>query len=72
MKQIPSWVAKIFTPKVNELIGEVRGLNTKVDSLKDEMLARFDALEAGIPVMEKIAGLEVRLAEVERKLRVHA
>jgi len=34
--------------------------------------SRFDALEAGIPVMGKIAGLELRLAEVERKLSVRA
>lgn len=41
MKKIPGWVEKIFTPKINELIGEVKALNTKVDSFRNEMLARF-------------------------------
>ncbi|MBA7511258.1 hypothetical protein ES705_03249 [subsurface metagenome] len=148
MEKIPGWVEKIFTPKVNELIGEVKALNTKVDSLrnetkselaslrnemlarfeaadvkidslrnetkadieslrketksdidglKNEMLikfeaadakvesfrnemisrfeavdARFDSLEMGIPIMEKMGELEARLAEVEKKLSVHA
>ena len=51
----------------------------KVESLRNEMLSkfdavdfRFDALEARLPVMEKVAELEVRLAEIERKLSVHA
>jgi polyhydroxyalkanoate synthesis regulator phasin len=82
--KIPGWVEKIFTPEVNELIGEVKALNTKVDSLRNETKrnemisrfeaadARFDSLEARIPVMEKIAELEVRLAEIEKKLSMHA
>ncbi|MGB2841327.1 MAG: hypothetical protein WBC40_02430 [Halobacteriota archaeon] len=37
MEKIPGWVEKIFTPKVNELIGEVKALNTKVDSLRNEI-----------------------------------
>ena len=108
MGKIPGWVEKIFAPKVNELIGEVRGLNTKVDGLRNEMLARFeatdvkidslreetkirietlekvmiskfvavdarfDSLEAKIPVVEKLAKFEVRLAELEKKVSVHA
>ena len=72
MEKIPGWVEKIFTPKINELIGEVKGLNTKVDSFRNEMLARFDSLEARIPVIEKIAEFEVRLAELEKKLSAHA
>ncbi len=83
MEKIPGWVEKIFTLKVNELIGEVKALNTKVDSLRNETKrnemisrfeaadARFDSLEARIPVMEKIAELEVRLAEIEKKLSMH-
>jgi hypothetical protein len=119
MEKIPGWVEKIFAPMVNELIGEVRGLNTKVDGLRNEMLARFeatdvkidslknetkadieslrketkihietlekvmiskfvavdarfDSLEAKIPVVEKMAKFEVRRAELEKKVSVHA
>jgi len=48
MEQIPGWVERIFTPKVNELIGEVKALNTKVDGLRNEMLARFEAADVKI------------------------
>jgi len=48
MEKIPGWVDKIFTPKVNELIGEVKALNTKVDSFRNEILARFEAVDVKI------------------------
>jgi tetrahydromethanopterin S-methyltransferase subunit G len=50
-------------------------VDVKVESLRNEMISRFeavdsrfDSLEARIPVMEKMAELEVRLAELEKKV----
>ncbi len=58
---------------------KVGALNGKVESLRNEMISRFeavdskfDSLEARIPVMEKMAEFEVRLAELERKLSTQA
>ncbi|MGB2727727.1 MAG: hypothetical protein WBD09_04540 [Halobacteriota archaeon] len=49
MEKIPGWVEKIFTPKVNELIGEVKALNTKVDSLRNETKSELASLRNEIP-----------------------
>lgn len=35
-------------PKVSELVGEIKALNTKVDSLKTEMQVRFEATDTKI------------------------
>ena len=58
---------------------KVTALDAKVESLRNEMISRFeavdsrfDSLEARIPVMEKMAEFEVRLAVIEKKLSVHA
>ena len=62
-----------------EVDGRLTGLDAKVDvkfdSLRNEMISRFeavdsrfDSLEARIPVMEKMAELEARLAELEKKV----
>ncbi len=115
MEKIPGWIERMLLPKLNEISGEIKALEAKIesvdnkvdvriDSLRKEMLSkfesvdvklesaggkveslrneiiskfdaldfRFDSLEAKLPVMEKMAEFEVRLAEIERKLSVHA
>jgi len=72
MEKIPGWVEKIFTPKVNELIGEVKALNTKVDSLRNETKSELASLRNETKSVEKMAEFEVRIAEIEKKLSVHA
>ncbi|MCK4476618.1 MAG: hypothetical protein KAU16_07815 [Methanophagales archaeon] len=106
MEKIPSWIERLLLPKLNEIVGEIKALEAKIESvdnkvdvridavekeiaslrtetlvkfeaadakaesLRNEMISRFeavdsrfDSLEARIPVMEKIAELEVRLAD---------
>jgi len=115
MEKIPGWIERMLLPKLNEIGGEIKALEAKIesvdnkvdvriDSLRKEMLSkfksvdvklesadgkveslrnemiskfdavdfRFDSLEAKLPVMEKMAEFEVRLAEIEKKLSVHA
>ena len=62
--------------KVESLRKETKGA---IESLEKVMISRFeavdsrfDSLEARIPVMEKMAEFEVRLAEIEKKLSVQA
>ena len=106
MEKIPSWIERLLLPKLNEITGEIKALEAKIesvdnkvdvriDNLRTEMLVkfeaadvkaaslrnevisrfgamdakfeamdyRFDSLDARIPVMEKIAAFEVRLAD---------
>ena len=104
MEKIPAWIERLLLPKLNEITGEIKATHTridsvekeivdlrnemltkfdaldakvaavdakvdaKVDSLRNEMISRFDSLETRMPMMEKIAELEVRLAEIEKKI----
>ena len=61
----------------NEMKSEFAGLNyrfekvdERIDSLKTEMTVRLDSLEKRIPVIEKIAVLELKIAEMEKRLAV--
>ena len=58
--------------KLESAEGKVESLRNEIISKFDALDFRFDSLEAKLPVMEKMAEFEVRLAEIERKLSVHA
>jgi len=68
-----------FESMRNEMLAKFEAVDVKFESLRNEMLSKFeavdskfDSLEARIPVMEKMAEFEVRLAELERKLSTQA
>lgn len=59
----------------SEMMTKFEAVDVKFDSLRNEMISKFDAvdfrfnsLEARLPVMEKMAEFEVRLAEIEKKV----
>ena len=63
----------------SEMLVKFDAVDAKVESLRNEMMSkfeavdsRFDSLETRIPVMEKMAKFEVRLAELEKRISVHA
>jgi uncharacterized protein (DUF111 family) len=47
---------------------KIAAVDTNVKSVRNEMISRFDSLETRMPMMEKIAELGVRLAEIEKKV----
>ena len=62
-----------------EMLMKFEAADAKVESLRNEMISKFeavdssfDSLEAKLPVMEKMAKFEVRLAELEKRISVHA
>ena len=77
--KIPAWIGRLLLPKLNVITGEIKALHTRIDSVEKEVVglrremlskfeardSRFDSLEARIPVMEKMAEFEVRLADCE-------
>jgi hypothetical protein len=40
----------------------------EIASLRSDINVKFDSLEKRIPVIEKMAALELRIAEIEKKL----
>ena len=47
----------------SETLTKFEAVDDKIEGLRMEVTSRFDSIEARIPVMEKIAELEVRLAD---------
>ena len=54
---MPTWIERLLLPRLCELSGEIYGVNMGVDWR-----------EKRIPVIEGLAEITVRLAEVERVL----
>ncbi len=103
-EKAPSWIERVLLPSLNEIKGEIKAVNTridalddkidtkinalddkidslrnemlskfettdiKIDSLRNEMNVKFDSLENRIPVIEKMAALELKIAELEKRL----
>ncbi len=103
-EKIPSWLKQVLMPELNEIKGELKAVNTRIDalesnlniridslrnetkteinsvrneiagvgkeieSLRTEMNVKFDSLEKRIPVIEKITALELKIADIEKRL----
>ncbi len=113
VEKVPSWIKQVLMPELNEIKGELKSINTRIDSveaqvgslrnetkseivriedridsLRKEMLSKFEttdnkietlnkvvtikfeSLEQRIPVIEKIMFLELKIAEIEKRLAV--
>lgn len=87
-EKIPGWIKQVLMPELNEIKGELKAINTridslesnlnikfenvdiKIDSLRTEMNVRLDSIEKRIPVIEKITALELKIADIEKRLAV--
>ncbi len=114
-EKIPGWIKQVLMPELNEIKGELKAINTrinslestmdikitaldgkidslrnetkaeieglrkemlskfekvdiKIDSLRTEMNVRLDSIEKRIPVIEKITALEIKIADIEKRL----
>lgn len=96
-EKIPSWIERLLLPKLSEISGDIKGLDIKIESLRNEMKmeisslrnetkteitsvrkeieslrtemnVRLDSIEKRIPVIEKITALEIKIADLEKRL----
>jgi uncharacterized phage infection (PIP) family protein YhgE len=51
LEKAPSWIERILLPSLNEIKGEIKAVNTRIDLLDDRMNTKITALD------EKIDGL---------------
>jgi len=51
----------------NEMMARFEAVHKEIGSLRNETSTRFESLEKRLPMMEKLAELEVRLARLEEK-----
>jgi SMC interacting uncharacterized protein involved in chromosome segregation len=45
VEKAPSWIERILLPSLNEIKGEIRAVNTRIDSLDDRMSTKIDSLK---------------------------
>jgi hypothetical protein len=123
-EKIPSWIKQVLIPELNEIKGEIKSVNNRINALDSKMDTkitsldekigslrnetktdikrleenvtvkigilderitslrnetkseftglhyRFDSLEKRIPVIEEMAALRLKIAELEKKLAV--
>ena len=65
-------------PELESIKGELKAINTRieeldkgVESLRNEMIARFEAVNSRIDSLDKRLDIAERLAVIEAKLREH-
>jgi hypothetical protein len=58
-EKIPGWRERLLLPKLSEISGDIKAINTRLDSI-----------EKRIPVIEKITALELKIADLEKRLAV--
>ena len=76
--KIPSWIQRFLLPELESIKGELKAINTRieeldkrVESLRNEMIARFEAVNSRIDSLDKRLDVAERLAVIEAKLREH-
>ena len=76
--KIPSWIQSFLLPELESIKGELKAINTRIEeldkrieSLRNEMIARFEAVNSRIDSLDKRLDIAERLAVIEAKLREH-
>nr|CBH37059.1 hypothetical protein BSM_05360 [uncultured archaeon]CBH40074.1 hypothetical protein BSM_35530 [uncultured archaeon] len=62
MEKIPGWIERLLLPKLNEITGEIKALEAKIEGVDNKVDVRIDAVEKEIASLRsetktEIAGL---------------
>ncbi|MBU4373235.1 MAG: hypothetical protein KJ714_02095 [Euryarchaeota archaeon] len=66
VEKIPSWLERLLMPKLSEISGEIKALDTKIDSLRSETKTEIEALRK--EMLSKFEGLDYRFETINIKL----
>lgn len=71
-EKVPGWVERLLIPtlesRVREIVKEEVGHLEKIlDARFEAVNSKIDSLEKRLPVVQELAEIKVRLAEVERR-----
>jgi dynactin complex subunit len=83
MEKIPTWIERLLLPKLNEITGEIKTLEAKIesvdnkadiriDSLRKEMLAKFEAADVKVDslrneMLSKFEAVDSRFDSLEAR-----
>ena len=67
MERIPGWIERLLMPKLNEISGEIKALEAKIESVDSKVDVRIDAVEKEVASLrsETLTELVVADAKVE-------
>jgi prefoldin subunit 5 len=69
VEKVPSWIKQVLMPKLSEIKGEVKAINTLIDSVESQIGSleeRIDSLrnETKMEISSLITEMSIRLAMV--------
>jgi hypothetical protein len=62
-----SWIERLLMPKLNEISGEIKALNTKIDSIRSETKTEIGALRKEMLSKFEATGIKITSLRNERK-----
>ncbi len=75
VEKVPSWIKQVLMPELSEIKGELKAINTRIDStneridsLRNEMLSKFEA--ENIKIDSLTTEMTVRLDSIEKRIPV--
>lgn len=66
-KKAPSWVTRVLLPEIGEMKGDIKALDTKVDSMRTVLNTEMRALSEKIDIVPRLAILEAKMKELEKR-----
>jgi Skp family chaperone for outer membrane proteins len=69
VRKAPSWVTRVLLPEIGEMKGDIRALDTKVDSLRTEFRSELKVMQTKLDSPDKKLDIDRRMTVVEAKLK---
>ena len=65
-EKIPGWIERLLLPKLNEITGEIRALEAKIESVDNKVDVRIDSLRK--EMLSKFESVDVKLESTDAKV----
>ncbi len=66
-EKIPSWIERLLLPKLSEITGEIKAVNTRIDALESNMNTRINGLDGKIDSLRNETKSEIGSLRNEMK-----
>ena len=75
MEKIPSWIERLLLPKLNTIEGELKAINTRIDSLDERMNTKMTSLDEKIDSLDeriniKMTSLDEKIDSLDERMNI--
>ncbi len=72
-EKVPAWLERVLLPSLNEIRGEIKAVNTRIDSLDEKMDIKITALDEKIDSLRnetktEISSLNIKISSVDERI----